>query len=76
MLLVYRRRGWHLGLSCLLSLVLAGTLCLFNRRIPVREEVIEDDTGMLTSVVIPTPAPVANEEIGSGDEESLSLANN
>ena len=24
-------------------------------RIPVREEIIEDDTGMLTSVVIPTP---------------------
>ena len=41
----------------------------------MREEVIEDDTGMLTSVVIPTPAPVTN-EIGSGDKESLSSANN
>ena len=59
----------------MLSLVLAGASRPFNRRIPMREEVIEDDTGMLTSVVIPTPTPVTN-EIGSGDKESLSLVNN
>ena len=28
---VYRRRGWRLGLSRLLSLVLAGALCPFNK---------------------------------------------
>ena len=40
-------------------------------RIPIWEEIIEDDTGVLTSVVIPTPAPAVD-----AMEESTSSVNN
>ena len=48
-------------------------------RIPVREGIVEDDTGMVTSVVIPNPVPVADEEMDSSEEvseESISPVNN
>ena len=39
-------------------------------RILVWEEIIEDDTRMITSVVIPTPAPAVDESSESGEEGS------
>ena len=45
-------------------------------RIPVWEEIVEDDVGVISSVVVPTPAAVADEELGSSNEESMSPANN
>ena len=43
------------------------------RRIPVREEIIEDDTGMITSVVIPTPVPDDAMEEPNDEESSSSM---
>ena len=48
-------------------------------RIPVQEEIVEDNTGVLSSVIVPTPAPVVDtmEESGDeGSEESTSSMNN
>ena len=45
----------------------------------VWEEIVEDDTGMVTLVVIPNPIPAADEEVESGSEgseESMSPADN
>ena len=44
--------------------------------IPVREEIIEDDTGRLTSVIVPAPVPAADMMEESGDEGSSSLGDN
>ena len=48
-------------------------------RVPVREEVVEDDTGVITLVVIPTPVPVAEEGMeessDEGSKESMSQLN-
>ena len=47
--------------------------------IPVREEIIEDDNRVISSIVVPTLVPGANEEMGSSEEESeesIILVNN
>ena len=41
-------------------------------RIPVQEEIVEDDAGVISLVVVPTSVQVIDEE---GSEESMSLAN-
>ena len=46
--------------------------------IPVREEIIEDDNGVISSVIVPTPMTEVMEEKVSGKErsdESMSTAN-
>ena len=45
-----------------------------REEVPVREEVVEDDAGVISSVIVPTLAPDAMEE--SSDEGSLSPADN
>ena len=48
-------------------------------RIPVQEEIVEDDTGVISSVVVPTLTSVADEAMGSSkevSEESVVLVNN
>ena len=45
--------------------------------IPVWEEIVEDKvTRVVTSVVIPNPVPVTDEEMGSSNEESMSPSDN
>ena len=44
--------------------------------IPVREEIIEDDTGRLTSVIVPAPVLAADAMEESGDEGSSSSGDN
>ena len=47
--------------------------------IPVREEIVEDDAGVISSVVVPILVPEADEEMGSsegGSKESVVPANN
>ena len=47
--------------------------------IPVREEIVEDDNGVLSSVIVPTSEPVAVDAMESseeGSEESTSLTDN
>ena len=39
-------------------------------RIPVQEEIVEDDAGVISSVVVPTLASVADEAMGSSEEVS------
>ena len=38
-------------------------------RIPVQEEIVEDDAGVISSVIVPTPAPVAMDAMESIEEE-------
>ena len=48
-------------------------------RIPVWEEIVEDDNGVISSVVVPTSVPGVDEEGESseeGSDESMSPANN
>ena len=46
--------------------------------IPVREEIVEDDAGVLSSVIVPTSEPVvdAMESSEEGSEESVVPTNN
>ena len=44
-----------------------------REELPVREEVVEDDAGVISSVIVPTLAPVAEDAM---EEESLSSADN
>ena len=44
-----------------------------REELPVREEVVEDDVGVISSVIVPTLAPVAEDAM---EEESLSSADN
>ena len=44
-----------------------------REEMPVREEVVEDDAGVVSSVIVPTLAPVAEDAM---EEESLSLSDN
>ena len=39
-------------------------------RIPVQEEIVEDDAGVISSVVVPTLTSVADEAMGSSEEVS------
>ena len=41
--------------------------------LPVREEIIEDDAGVISSVIVPTLAPIAEDAM---EEESLGSADN
>ena len=41
--------------------------------LPVREEIVEDDAGVISSVIVPTLVPVAEDAM---EEESLSSADN
>ena len=44
-----------------------------REELPVREEVVEDDAGVISSVIVPTLAPVEEDAM---EEESLSSADN
>ena len=44
-----------------------------REELPVREEVVDDDAGVISSVIVPTLAPVAEDAM---EEESLSSADN
>ena len=44
-----------------------------REELPVREEVVEDDEGIVSSVIVPTLEPVAEDAM---EEESLGSANN
>ena len=44
-----------------------------RKELPVQEEVVEDDAGVISSVIVPTLAPVAEDAM---EEESLSSADN
>ena len=44
-----------------------------QERLPGREEIVEDDAGVISSVIVPTLAPVAEDVM---EEESLSSADN
>ena len=51
---------------------------MFLTWIPVREEIVEDDTGVISSVIVPTSVPgVGKEEEPSkgGSDESMRLPN-
>ena len=39
-------------------------------RIPVQEKVVEDATGVISTVVVPTLMPEVDEEMGSSEEMS------
>ena len=41
-----------------------------REELPVREEVIEDDTGVISSVIVPTLAPVPEDAMEEGSEAS------
>ena len=43
---------------------------------PVREEVVEDDAGVISSVVVPTLESVPDDAMEEGSEESSSLVDN
>ena len=48
-------------------------------QIPVREEIVEDDSGVLSLVIVPTPMLVVDEEGESnevGSNDSMSSTNN
>ena len=48
-------------------------------RIPVQEEIVEDDAGVISSVIVPTLEPVADDAMESSEEgskESTAMANN
>ena len=45
---------------------------LQHEELPVREEVIEDDAGVISSVIVPTPAPV--EEDAMEEESDSTMA--
>ena len=48
-------------------------------RIPVQEEIVEDEAGVISSVIVPTLVPVADEAMESSEEileGSMSPANN
>ena len=40
--------------------------------VPVREEIVEDDAGVISSVIVPTPALDAMEESSDGEASSPS----
>ena len=42
--------------------------------LPVREEVVEDDTGVISSVIVPTPTPVPEDVME--EESSAGSSNN
>ena len=40
------------------------------------EEIVEDETGVISSVIVPTLAPVPDDAMEEGSEESASSTNN
>ena len=44
-------------------------------RLPVREEVVEDDAGVISSVIVPDLAPVAEDAMEEESESSVGLPN-
>ena len=42
---------------------------------PVREEVVEDDTGVISSVIVPTLAPVPEDTMEEGLESTVGSSN-
>ena len=47
-----------------------------QEEVPVREEIVEDNAGVISSVVVPTPTSVPEDAMEEGSEESSSLADN
>ena len=48
-------------------------------QVPVREEIVEDEAGVISSVIVPDLAPIPEDAMESkegGTEGSMSLANN
>ena len=46
-----------------------------QEELPVREEVLEDDAGVVSSVIVPTLAPVAEDAMEEESESSAGLPN-
>ena len=44
--------------------------------LPVREEIIEDDAGVISSVIVPTLAPVAEDAMEEGSESMMGSLDN
>ena len=42
-----------------------------REELPVREEIVEDEAGVISSVIVPTLAPVAEDAMEEGPESSV-----
>ena len=47
-----------------------------RKELPVREEVAEDDAGVISSVIVPTLAPVAEDAMEEESESTVGSSNN
>ena len=47
-----------------------------HEELPVQEEIVEDDAGVISSVIVPTLAPVAEDAMEEGSESTVGSSNN
>ena len=45
----------------------------FQEAVPVREEIVEDDTGVISSVIVPTLVPVPEDAMEEGSESTVEV---
>ena len=47
-----------------------------QEELPVREEIVEDDAGVISSVIVPTLAPVAEDAMEEQSESTMGSSDN
>ena len=47
-----------------------------REELPVREEIVEDDAGVISSVIVPTLAPVSEDVMEEGSESTVGSSDN